>query len=79
MHSVPAFPHQYRKEKIMNIIEIIINEIQTDSSDTDKESEYLEAYYEKTTREQREAINYTLIALCGWTFEGLWKKSREED
>lgn len=62
----------------MNIIEIIINEIQSDSCDTEKEADYLKNYYEQATKPQREAINRTLIALCGWSFETLLEMERKE-
>lgn len=63
----------------MNIIEIIIHETQTDSCNTDKQAAYLKACYAEATTPQQEAINQTLIALCGWSFETLLVKAKEND
>jgi len=59
------------KGKIMNILERIFQAIDTDCCSTEKESNYLKAYYENATKEQKEAIDQTLIAICGWSFKRL--------
>ena len=55
----------------MNIINLIIQEIQTDCCNTEKEAAYLKDYYDHATKDQKEAINRTLIAICGWSFDSL--------
>lgn len=62
----------------VNIIEIFTRELQTDCCDTDEQSVYLKAYYDRATQKQKDAINEALIALCGWSFETLLKLEKKD-
>ncbi len=60
------------------MIELIITEMQSDGCDTEKEAAYLKDYYEHATKDQKEAINRTLISICGWSFDTLLEMERKE-
>ena len=62
----------------MNIIEIFTQEFQADCCDTDEQSAYLKAYYNRASQMQKDAINEALIALCGWSFETLLEMEKKD-
>jgi hypothetical protein len=59
-----------RKEVIfMNLIQKIYEEMTTDDSGDDKQSEILKNEYFHATEDQQKAIDKVFIALCGWSLK----------
>ena len=51
----------------MNLIEIILDEMQTDDENTTKQSWRIIRTYEKASNEQKDLVDDILISLCGWS------------
>lgn len=55
----------------MNLIEQVLEAMQTDDENSDKQSRILKRDYEAATAAQRLAIDNAFICLCGWSLKTL--------
>lgn len=58
----------------MDLIEIITEEILTDTGNIEKESKLLIQCYKKSSKKEKKRIDLCFIALCGWSLDTLIKK-----
>ena len=61
----------------MSYIEFILNQMNCDEEDPDKQSTRLEYYYQISDEQTRAVINLILICLCGWSFPTIRKNAPE--
>lgn len=61
----------------MNLIEVIQNEIATDTEDSEVQSAYMHNIYQKASVETKKSLNAFLIALCGWDYSSLLERKEE--
>ncbi|MGH1439757.1 MAG: hypothetical protein ACRBBR_06575 [Cellvibrionaceae bacterium] len=55
----------------MNLIEIIFEEMWSDDANRDKQSDLLKKRYKQATDKEKNAIDDTLVCLCGWSLNTL--------
>ena len=55
----------------MNIVEKILESIETDDSNTESESETIQLLYESATDKEKQKIDMIFISLCGWSLKTL--------
>lgn len=63
----------------MTIIELIFDEMQSDSFDCDSEKESLRMihYFSRCSEKEKEAINYMFAIMCGYSFTTLIQKQKD--
>ena len=61
----------------MNLIEIIQQEMSTDTEDSEIQSAYMHDIYQRASAESKNAINKFLIALCGFDYDSLLERKEE--
>jgi len=57
------------------LIDRIQEEMLSDDEDREEQSEWLEEYYNQSSKEEKDRIDLCFIALCGWSLETLLKGS----
>ena len=51
----------------MNLIDFILEAMNTDDDNTEKQSAILARVYQSATPDQQKALDEAFIALCGWS------------
>jgi hypothetical protein len=61
-----------------NLIESIVEAIESDDANREKQSARLVALYENSTTEMKAAIDCAFVALCGWSVATLITNTNKE-
>lgn len=61
----------------MNLIEVIQQEMATDTEDWEVQSSIMHAIYKKSSSQTKETLDEFLIALCGWDYSSLLERKDE--
>ena len=56
------------------VINLILDEMLNETEDLEEQSELLIEYYNEANENQKKAIDYCLICICGYSLDSLLKK-----